>query len=398
MSVDLKMAWRNLWRNPRRTILTIAAIAFACLLLVFMLSWQFGSYEAMINAAVKIHTGHLQVQAKGYQEKQSIRQVIADPKAVAALLQKTPGVKHFTFRANAFSLVSSKQRTYGALVVGIDPTREAQVSTLKKIIRKGKYLEPGDENGALLGVLLAKNLQVGLGDDITVLGQGRDGSVAATVLKVKGIYSSGMDNFDRSSIQIGLKNFQDTYTMMGAVHEAVAVCGHLSLVAEAQKFVSAGLKEIKARHPLVVLNWEQLMPGLLQGIEIDMISGLIFYFLLVLVVAFSILNTFLMSIFERMHEFGGAHGHRHHPGPLDQAGAHGIHGPDPGGHRGGHCFGLRGDLVLPEPGHRYLRLVGRFGPIRHFRPDVSPAFFDHRLFGPGRGTRDNLFGRLVPGA
>ena len=83
MSVNLKMAWRNLWRNPRRTLLTIAAIAFACLLLVFMLSWQFGSYEAMINAAVKIHTGHLQVQAKGYQEKRSIRQVITDPKAVA---------------------------------------------------------------------------------------------------------------------------------------------------------------------------------------------------------------------------------------------------------------------------------------------------------------------------
>ena len=91
--------------------------------------------------------------------------------------------------------------------------------------------------------------------------------------------------------------------MMGAVHEAVVVCGHLDQVAEAQKSISAGLKEIKSRRPLVALNWEQLMPGLLQGIEIDMVSGLIFYFLLILVVAFSILNTFLMSIFERMHEF-----------------------------------------------------------------------------------------------
>jgi ABC-type lipoprotein release transport system permease subunit len=298
------MAWRNLWRNPRRTILTVAAIAFACLLLIFMLSWQFGSYEAMINAAVKIHTGHLQVQAKGYQEKQGIRQVVPDPKAVAAILQKAPGVAHYTFRSDAFSLVSSKQRTYGVLVVGIQPEKEAQVSTLKKIISQGSYLAAGDKDGALLGHLLAKNLQVGLGDEVTVLGQGRDGSIAATVLKVKGIYQSGMDQFDRSSLQISLKNFDDTYAMMGAVHEVVAICQSLDEVHQAKEFVAAKLAGLPPKHPLVALDWNQLMPGLLQGIKIDMISGLIFYCLLLLVVAFSILNTFLMSIFERMHEFG----------------------------------------------------------------------------------------------
>jgi len=298
------MAWRNLWRNPRRTILTVAAIAFACLLLIFMLSWQFGSYEAMINAAVKIHTGHLQVQAKGYQDKQSIRQVVPDPKAVAEILNKAPGVSHYTFRSDAFSLVSSKQRTYGVLVVGIQPEKEAQVSTLKKIISQGSYLAAGDKDGALLGHLLAKNLQVGLGDEVTVLGQGRDGSIAATVLKVKGIYQSGMDQFDRSSLQISLANFDDTYTMMGAVHEVVAICQSLDQVPQAKEFVAAKLAGLPPGHPLVALDWNQLMPGLLQGIKIDMISGLIFYCLLLLVVAFSILNTFLMSIFERMHEFG----------------------------------------------------------------------------------------------
>ncbi len=128
MSIDVKMAWRNVWRNPRRTILTICAIAFASLLLVFMLSFQFGSYETMINTSVKIHTGHLQIQADDSQDKKSIRLVVPDPDKIAALLARISKVAAYTFRGQAFSLVSSKQRTYGVVVTGIDPEREAGVS------------------------------------------------------------------------------------------------------------------------------------------------------------------------------------------------------------------------------------------------------------------------------
>ncbi|MBW2545500.1 MAG: ABC transporter permease, partial [Deltaproteobacteria bacterium] len=224
------MAWRNIWRNPRRSILTISAIAFASVLLVFMLSWQFGSYDTMINSAVKIHTGHLQVQARGYNDKKSIRLVVSDPAAVGNVLDDTPEVAAHTCRATAFSLVSSSERTYGVMVVGIDPVREAGVSTLKKMIRQGSYLSEDDTDQALVGELLARNLKVGLGDELVVLGQGRDGSVAATVVKVKGIYRSGMDEFDRSSINIPLKNFQDVYAMRGAVHEVVALGKSLEYV------------------------------------------------------------------------------------------------------------------------------------------------------------------------
>ena len=304
MSIDVKMAWRNIWRNPRRSILTISAIAFASILLVFMLSWQFGSYDTMINSAVKIHTGHLQVQAKGYKDKKNIRLVVPNPAAVGGILDKTPGVGAYTFRANAFSLASSKERTYGIIVVGIDPVREAEVSTLRKLIRRGNYLSEGDSDQALVGELLARNLQVSLGDELVVLGQGRDGTIAATVVKVKGIYSSGQDEFDRSSIHIPLKSFQDVYVMGGAVHEVVALCKTLEDVPAIKKTVAAGIQRMDTRHHLVALDWMELMPGLIQGIQMDLVSGLIFYFILIVVVAFSILNTFLMCIFERTREFG----------------------------------------------------------------------------------------------
>jgi ABC-type lipoprotein release transport system permease subunit len=298
------MAWRNTWRNPRRTVLTVCAVAFASLLLVFMLSFQFGSYETMINTSVKIHTGHLQIQAEGYQDKKSIRLVVPNPAEIANTVENIPKVEAYTFRGQAFSLISSKNRTYGVAVTGIDPKREVNVSRLKSLIREGEFFSESDTNQALVGKLLARNLRVRIGDELTLLGQGFDGSIAATVVKVKGIYSSGIDEFDRASIHIPLKTFQQVYTMNGAIHEVVIIAKSLSDIDEIKRTIKTKLPLLNTPKSLTVLDWEELMPGLRQSIEMDLISGIIFYLLLVLVIAFSILNTFLMAIFERTREFG----------------------------------------------------------------------------------------------
>jgi ABC-type lipoprotein release transport system permease subunit len=298
------MAWRNIWRNPRRTIITVCAIAFASLLLVFMLSFQFGSYETMINTSVKIQTGHLQVQAEEYPEKKNIRQVVPNPSAVATILEQTPYIEAYSFRCQTFSLISSAKRTYGAAVTGIDPAGEAQVSRLNSLVREGSFLSESDTHQALIGQLLARNLRAGLGDELTVLGQGRDGSIAAIVVKVKGIFSSGISEFDRGAVHIPLQLFQEAYSMQGAVHEVVVIADALRNIAAVRNAIYAGLSSLDFKKKLRVLDWDELMPGLRQSIEMDLVSGLIFYLLLVLVVAFSILNTFLMAIFERTREFG----------------------------------------------------------------------------------------------
>ena len=301
--MTLLIAWRNLWRNPRRSVLTMTAIAFASTLLIFMLSWQFGSYETMINASVKIQTGHLQIQAPKYNEDRDMRRVVEKPEEIGKRVSTLPGVAALTFRANGFVLASSRDRTYGAFVVGIEPEREAALSTLKDITRQGSYLAGEDDGQALLGELLAANLQVGLGDELTVIGQGRDGSVAATVLVVKGLYRSGQDEFDRSAIHIPLSTFQDVFSMRGSVHEVVILGDALSRVPEVKKKTREALRET-GRDDLVVLDWRELLPGLVQAIQMDLVSGFIFYVILVVVVAFSILNTFLMAILERTREFG----------------------------------------------------------------------------------------------
>jgi putative ABC transport system permease protein len=304
MPTDLKMAWRNIWRNPRRSILTMLAIAFACLLLVFMLSWQFGTYETMIDSSVRISTGHLKVQAQGYNQKRSIRKVVADPDRVVDLMKRNAAVKAVARRSIAFALLSSRERTYGIMITGVDPVAEARVSTLGSIVRKGAYLDPADRGQALVGEILARNLKVDVGDELVVLGQGREGSIAATLLTVKGIYRSGLDAFDRSTLNMTLADFQEVFGMRGAVHEVVAVVNRLEQVAAVKAWITARLAQEESESGLVVLDWDELMPGLMQSIQMDLVSGIIFYAILVVVVAFSIFNTFLMTVLERTREFG----------------------------------------------------------------------------------------------
>ena len=299
--MDIKLAWRNIWRNPRRSILTMAAIAFTTVLMVFMLSWQFGSYTTMINASVKTQTGHLQVQAKGYQEKHEIRQVVENPGAIGKILDNIPLIESYTYRAEGFSLVSSKDRTFGTLVVGIDPEREATVSTLAGMIRKGRYLTGKDRDEALVGHLLAENFKAGVGDELVVLGQGRDGSIAATVVRIKGIFNSGLDELDRSAVFMALPYFQQVYSMQDGINRVTIICNSLEAVPEVKACI---IRQLDHKRDIVVLDWKELVPGLLQAIKMDLISGFMFYVILIVVVAFSILNTFLMVIFERTKEFG----------------------------------------------------------------------------------------------
>ena len=303
--MDFRMAWRNVWRNPRRTILTVSTVAFACFLLVFIMSFQFGGYETMINSSVKIHTGHIQVQAKGFQEKKKVRMVIPNPEKVDEILKNIPGIEAYAHRGLTFSIFSSGKRSFPGMVTGIDPKQEPRVSNLKTIIRKGSYPGPQESGYALVGESFAKRLKIGLGDEIVILGQGREGAIAATVLKLKGIYRSGLDDFDRYSLHMSLKDFQDTFSMRGAVHKVVVNAGSLDAVPGIRRSIQGKLGELKTGgRPLVALDWEELMPGLKQGIEMDLMGAVIFYVVLVLVVAFGIMNTFLMAVFERTGEFG----------------------------------------------------------------------------------------------
>ncbi|RLA27223.1 MAG: ABC transporter permease [Gammaproteobacteria bacterium] len=301
MNIVLRLAWRNLWRQPRRTWLTIGAMVFSNALLVFMISLQFGMYELMIDNTLQVFTGHIQVQAPGYKDDLKMRQVVPDANQLAEDLREQLDLQAVTARAATFSLISSEERTYGVQIFGVDPAREASVSTIPGLVKKGRF--PTDTNAAeiVIGTVLARNLRVGIGDELTLLGSGRDGSFAAAVAEVVGIFDSGVADIDRSIAEIPLAFFQDVFFMQGAGHMVVITTPDLTVIDEYAQRTEALLP---ADSGLVVHDWTALQPGLKQAIQADLSSAFFMYGVLVILVAFSVLNTQLMSVLERTHEFG----------------------------------------------------------------------------------------------
>lgn len=298
----LLMAWRNLGRNRRRTALTVAAIAFATLVLIFFKSMQAGGYAEMIESIVRTHVGHLQVQAPGYQEDKDIDIALEDPEAVLRLCENTPGVRAAVPRIQVGMLINQGDHSFGALMVGTDAVREAQVTTLAKVIKEGDYLDRSDPDGIVIGYKLAKNLKAGVGDELVIMGMAADGSTAAARVHVRGIFKIGNGELDRQLFFANLEAAQEWTAMEGRVNLiALLLNGHESIEA-----VRARLREQFSRLSLdiSVLTWGEVMPGIDQGIKIDKAFGKITYVILLLVIAFGILNTFMMSAMERTREFG----------------------------------------------------------------------------------------------
>jgi len=301
VTLNLRMAWRNLWRHSRRTWLTATAMIFSNVLLVFMISLQFGSYDMMINNTLQSFSGHIQIQQETYNDNPKIRASIPHIESLEKkLIKALPGAQ-VAARASGFALASSEQRSFGVQVIGVQTEREQYVSTIPGLVREGRYLNDNLTAEIVLGAAMARNLKVSLGDEITLLGSGRDGSFAAGVVTVVGIFESGSNDLDRSFAEVPLGYFQDTFFMSDHGHSIVIAVDSLDEVAAA---VATAEQAITGSSALAVLDWNALHPGLKQAIQADLSSAWFMYGVLIILVAFSVLNTQLMSVLERTREFG----------------------------------------------------------------------------------------------
>ena len=301
MTLSLNMAWRNLWRHKRRTWLTATAMIFSNVLLVFMIALQFGSYDMMIDNTLKAFSGHLQVQAEGYQDNPKLRTSIPAARDLAEELQTALPQARISVRASAFALASSEQRSFGIQLIGVEPDNEGRVSTLPGLVVRGRYLEEPGAPEIVVGSVMARNLKADVGQEITLLGSGRDGSFAAGIVRIVGVFESGSQDMDRGFAEVPLAYFQETFAMGDHANSIAIAVATLDQVPTA---VAAASSVARGRDELVVLDWNALHPGLKQAIQADLSSAWFMYGVLIILVAFSVLNTQLMSVMERTREFG----------------------------------------------------------------------------------------------
>ena len=294
------IAWRNLWRSKSRTWLMAGGIGFAGLLVMSMNSLQAGTFAMTIDASARFFAGHVQVQHPDYLDDPRADRVVRNAAARVDALEQRREFDGVAPRALAFALLSaadadasgSESPAVGGLVVGVDTGRE--FAAIREQPATGRYLAgPGE---AYVGAVLAQNLGAAVGDTIAVLGNSGDGGVAAMVVTVVGTFSTGQAQYDRSQMHVHLAEFQDAFGLQDAVHAIALTMPEQAAAERAAATLGDGAT--------VGVAWQRLLPDLHQLAELKYQGSYMIYALLVVLVTFSIVNSFLMTIFERTPEFG----------------------------------------------------------------------------------------------
>ncbi len=306
LPLTARIGWRNLRRNLRRTALTAGGVAFAVFLVVASGCIQLGSYLSMEETATSLLVGHLQISSRAHSDGERLEDSLADADALVRRVRDIPGVAAVAPRLEAFALASAGERSFGAEVLGVDARAEQRVVTLDRRVVAGHYLEsPGD---GVLGEGLARNLGVEVGDEVVVLGSGSRGGVAALVVTVAGILRTGISELDRALLVTDRGSMASAFGLDNQAHELVVRTDDLRAVERVAERVRDALP---GRWPagddgaeVQVRTWPEILPELRQAIQVDRMSGRLFYWLVMVLVAFSVVNTFIMTVFERTHEFG----------------------------------------------------------------------------------------------
>ncbi|MCB9246860.1 MAG: ABC transporter permease [Flavobacteriales bacterium] len=296
--MTLKLAWRNLWRNKRRTFITLAAIFLAVILSTLMMSLKEGVYESMIESSVGSYMGYVRVHAEGYWEEKSLDLSMEQSDEVEYALFQHREVDGSIPRVESFALAASEELTKGSMVVGVDPTLEAKFNKLNERVVEGSYLEDSDR-AVLLGDGLAAYLHLSVGDTIVLLGQGYHSASAAGKYPVKGIVKFGSPDLSKQLIFMPLKEAQWLYAMPGKVSGLIL---HFNQPDRSEYVADQLKKDLGAEYE--VMHWTEHNRELANMIKTDRMEGWVFMFILYLVIAFGIFSTILMMLEERRHEFG----------------------------------------------------------------------------------------------
>ena len=296
----IKMAWRNMWRNWRRTMIATIAIVLGLILLIFMNTLIKGSDQAMFGNAVRLYGGNIMVHAQGFRIKANRLPMLplenADAIVQVALAQ--PQVVAASKRINTGGMVSDREGTYPVTISGIQPTVEAPISLVAENITQGRFLRDDDEGAIIVGKGLADLLDISVGDRVTLIGRRQNEAMRQHSMTIIGVYDLGLPEAEKGMVFINLPDAQSLYNLRDQETEVA-----ISLQSVGQE--KALMTKLQADLPnYEVDSWETLRPELRQTMDIKAIFTSIFGFIVLLIASIGILNLMLMAVFERTREMG----------------------------------------------------------------------------------------------
>ena len=296
----LKIAFRNIFRQKRRTILTALAMIVGFMLLSVTIGLSDGAYGNIISMFTRNRIGHIQVHREGYLDKPSLYKTIDNASDVGETLQRIAGVEAWTPRVYGAGLGSVGEKSTTVQIIGVDVVRETAATRFDKKVLEGNTFSETPSHEALIGKGLAKIVSATIGSEIVIVSQGADGSIANDVYKIVGIVESGDDVTDRVACYLHIEDAQELLVLAGRVHEVVVIVSNINRVNKITSAIKTQLNDAT----LDVAPWQEVAKSFYRAMQTDQQGDAIARFVIMLIVAIGVLNTVLMSVLERTREYG----------------------------------------------------------------------------------------------
>lgn len=295
----LKLAWRNIWRNKRRTFITVASIFFAVLFSIFMNSFQKGGWVRMLDNIVNYYYGYAQIHQKGYWSEKTINEALVLNDTLSKLPEEIEGLKAVIPRLETFALLSSGDHTSGMMIVGTDPVAENNLTQLKSRLIEGTYFTQKDKS-LLIAEGVKDLLKVNLGDTLVILTQGYHGVNAAGKYPIKGVVHFASPDLNRRMVYLPLFETQD---LLGAYAMATTLALELEDRDDLEDVIMQ-LNEKLDTDIYEIMDWQAMLPELVEAQKTDAAGNYVFLVVLYLIISFGVFGTILMMVKEREYEFG----------------------------------------------------------------------------------------------
>ncbi len=301
MSILIKIAWRNIWRNPRRSWVLITALAVAVFSFLGSVAYIDGFSIQMIDSAINLQGGHIQVSGRGYHKNPTIRTYVPDVARVERIIAENDAIR-YALQTTTPGMINSAEQASGVVITGVDPVREVEVSSVAESIIEGSYLAPeGEANEVVMGAMLAEQLNVLLGEKVVLMANDLDNEVGAGAYRIVGLYRTNSSDFDKTNVYLHLNQARNLigYTAEQASTVTLRLDPGLDPVETA-----IHLQTTLDAADLEILTWHERSPLLVMMNEMMNLANIFLVIILFTAIAFTLINSFIMVIFERIREIG----------------------------------------------------------------------------------------------
>jgi len=294
-----KIGWRNVWRNPRRTAVLISTIAIGLFGFLGSIGFNNAFLLQMIDSSINLNAGHIQIAGKGFQQNPVVQIWLKDGAALQKKVDKIDGIKSAP-RIRAEGMISSPEATSGIVLQGIDPKLETGITIVAKLISQGRYLGNEPDNEVIIGEKLASRLQVTLGEKIVIMTNDLENEIASAACRIVGLYRSTSTEFEKTNIFVHIK---DAAQLLQYQEKISSISLHIPKHFSVEE-VQQRLQTLIADPAYEILSWQDRFPVLVMSMEAFRYFAVIFIVIIFTAIAFTIINAYLMVIYERMHEIG----------------------------------------------------------------------------------------------